>query len=118
MIHAVRCNHASFKTVEFRPGFNVVLADRTEESGRRDSRNGLGKSTLIEIIHFCLGGTIPTAKGLGSRNIRGWAFSLELTLANQIITVTRNTDDRSQVVIDGDTANWPIQLSVPNFWKC
>ncbi|MEH2010413.1 ABC-three component system protein [Nostoc sp.] len=109
MIHAVRCNHASFKTVEFRPGFNVVLADRTEESGRRDSRNGLGKSTLIEIIHFCLGGTIPTAKGLGSRNIRGWAFSLELTLANQIITVTRNTDDRSQVVIDGDTANWSIQ---------
>ncbi|WP_392535030.1 ABC-three component system protein [Nostoc sp. C117] len=109
MIHAVRCNHASFKTVKFRPGFNVVLADRTEDSGRRDSRNGLGKSTLIEIIHFCLGGTITTAKGLGSRNIRGWAFSLELTLANQIITVTRNTDDRSQVVIDGDTANWPIQ---------
>ncbi|QKQ75981.1 ABC-three component system protein [Nostoc sp. TCL240-02] len=109
MIHAVRCNRASFKTVEFRPGFNVVLADRTEDSGRRDSRNGLGKSTLIEIIHFCLGGTIPTAKGLGSRTLRGWAFSLELTLANQIITVTRNTDDRSQVVIDGNTANWPIQ---------
>ncbi|MBW4563521.1 MAG: DUF2326 domain-containing protein [Mojavia pulchra JT2-VF2] len=109
MIHAVRCNRASFKTVEFRPGFNVVLADRTEDSGRRDSRNGLGKSTLIEIIHFCLGGTIPTAKGLGSRTLRGWAFSLELTLANQVITVTRNTDDRTQVLIDGDTANWPIQ---------
>ncbi|KAB8334718.1 DUF2326 domain-containing protein [Scytonema tolypothrichoides VB-61278] len=109
MIHAVRCNHSSFKTVEFRPGFNVVLADRTEDSGRRDSRNGLGKSTLIEIIHFCLGGTIPTAKGLGSRNIRGWAFSLELTLANQIVTVTRNTEDKSQVVIEGDTTNWPIQ---------
>jgi uncharacterized protein YydD (DUF2326 family) len=109
MIHAVRCNHSSFKTVEFRPGLNVVLADRTEGSGRKDSRNGLGKSTLIEIIHFCLGGTIPTAKGLGSRNIRGWAFSLELTLANKIITVTRNTDDRNQVVIYGDTTNWPIQ---------
>jgi uncharacterized protein YydD (DUF2326 family) len=109
MIHAVRCNHSSFKTVEFRPGFNVVLADRTEDSGRRDSRNGLGKSTLIEIIHFCLGGNIPTAKGLGSRSIRGWAFSLELTLATQIITVTRNTEDRTQVVIDGDTTNWLIQ---------
>lgn len=109
MIHAVRCNHSSFKTVEFRPGFNVILADRTEDSGSKDSRNGLGKSTLIEIIHFCLGSTLPRAKGLGSKNIRGWAFSLELTLANQVVTVTRNTDEQSKVVIDGDTTNWPIQ---------
>ena len=109
MIHAIRCNHSSFKTVEFRPGFNVILADRTEDSGSKDSRNGLGKSTLIEIIHFCLGSTLPRAKGLGSKNIRGWAFSLELTLANQVVTVTRNTDEQSKVVINGDTTNWPIQ---------
>ncbi len=109
MIRAVRCNHTSFKTVEFRPGFNVVLADRTEESGSKDSRNGLGKSTLIEIIHFCLGSTLPKAKGLDSRNLLGWAFSLELTLSNQVITVTRNTADKSKVVIEGDTTSWPIQ---------
>ncbi|MEG4206953.1 DUF2326 domain-containing protein [Microcoleus sp. Pol7_A1] len=109
MIRAIRCNHPSFKTVEFRPGFNVVLADRTEESGSKDSRNGLGKSTLIEIIHFCLGSTLPKAKGLDSINLRGWAFSLELTLSNQVITVTRNTADKSKVVIQGDTTSWPIQ---------
>jgi uncharacterized protein YydD (DUF2326 family) len=110
MIRAIRCNHTSFKTVEFRPGFNVVLADRTEESGSKDSRNGLGKSTLIEIIHFCLGSTLlPKAKGLDSKNLRGWAFSLELTLSNQVITVTRNTADQSKVVIEGDTTSWPIQ---------
>lgn len=109
MIHAVRCNYDSFKAVEFRPGFNVVLADRTEESGSKDSRNGLGKSTLIEIIHFCLGSTLPTAKGLGSKNLRGWDFSLDLTLYNQVITVTRNTNDKSKVVIEGDTTSWPIQ---------
>jgi uncharacterized protein YydD (DUF2326 family) len=109
MIRAIRCNHTSFKTVEFRPGFNVVLADRTEESGSKDSRNGLGKSTLIEIIHFCLGSTLQKAKGLDSINLRGWAFSLELTLSNQVITVTRNTADKSKVVIEGDTTSWPIQ---------
>lgn len=109
MIRAIRCNHTSFKTVEFRPGFNVVLADRTEESGSKDSRNGLGKSTLIEIIHFCLGSTLQKAKGLDSINLRGWAFSLELTLSNQVITVTRNTADKSKVVIQGDTTSWPIQ---------
>lgn len=109
MIHAIRCNQPSFKAVEFRPGFNVVLADRTEESGSKDSRNGLGKSTLIEIIHFCLGATLSQAKGLGSRNLRGWAFSLEFTLANKVITVTRNTEDKSKIVIEGDTTSWHIQ---------
>lgn len=109
MIHAVRCNQSSFKEVEFRSGFNVILADRTEVSGRKDSRNGLGKSTLIEIIHFCLGANLPKAKGLGSKNLRGWAFTLELTLANQVVTVTRSIDEQSKIVIEGDTINWPIQ---------
>lgn len=109
MIRAVRCNQSSFKAVEFRPGFNVILADRTEVSSSKDSRNGLGKSTLIEIIHFCLGANLPKAKGLGSKNLRGWAFTLELTLANQAITVTRSTDEPSKVVIEGDTTNWFIQ---------
>jgi uncharacterized protein YydD (DUF2326 family) len=55
MINAVFANRNSFKAVEFLPGFNVILADRAETSSARESRNGLGKSTLIEIIHFCLG---------------------------------------------------------------
>jgi uncharacterized protein YydD (DUF2326 family) len=108
-IRAVRCNRASFKEVEFEPGFNVILADRTEVSGRRDSRNGLGKSTLIEIIHFCLGAKLERAKKLGVGVLKGWAFSLELTLANQVITVTRNTENHSKIVIEGDTTGWPIQ---------
>ncbi|MDF5723711.1 MAG: DUF2326 domain-containing protein [Rhizonema sp. PD37] len=109
MIHAVHCNHSSFKTVNFRPGFNVILADRTEASGSKDSRNGLGKSTLIEIIHFCLGAKLQPSKGLGSRNLRGWAFSLELTLKNKLFKVTRSPDNQSEIIIEGDTTNWPIQ---------
>ena len=52
MIHAVRANKSSFHAVEFTAGFNLVLADRTKESTRKDSRNGLGKTTLLEIIRF------------------------------------------------------------------
>ena len=55
MIYSVRCDKPSFKSIKFNPGFNVILAERTKESTIKDSRNGLGKSTLIEIIHFCLG---------------------------------------------------------------
>jgi uncharacterized protein YydD (DUF2326 family) len=55
MIRKVSANQSSFRTVEFNPGFNIVIAERTKESTRKDSRNGLGKTTLVEIIDFCLG---------------------------------------------------------------
>jgi len=54
MIKKIFANKESFKTVEFLPGFNLILAERTKNSTKTDSRNGLGKSTLIEIIHFAL----------------------------------------------------------------
>ena len=114
MIHAVRSNHNSFKEVGFRPGFNAIVADRTEISGMRDSRNGLGKSTLIEIIHFCLGSSARKGSGLIVANLRGWAFSLDLTIADQDFVVTRSIDEPSKILIDGNTINWSIQPRVEN----
>ena len=52
MIRSVRSNNPNFKTVEFRPGFNVILVDRNtqNESERKHTRNGAGKSTLIKLF--------------------------------------------------------------------
>ena len=80
MIVAVRCNMPSFRAVEFDQGFNVVLADRTKESISTDSRNGLGKTTLIEIIHFCLGSHTRGNQGLVATHLKGWSFSLEMRI--------------------------------------
>jgi len=38
MIRSVRSNKATFRPVKFEPGFNVVLADRTDKSSQKDSR--------------------------------------------------------------------------------
>jgi len=108
MICAVRCNKPSFKTVTFRPGMNVVLADRTKESTKKDSRNGLGKSTLIEILHYCLGGTASPER-LGSKPLVGWTFTLDVDLGGGRISVSRSTDSPSKVAIEGDTSAWPVQ---------
>ena len=55
MIYKIYASDKRFKTIEFKKGLNVILADRKEESGKKDSRNGLGKTTLINILHFCFG---------------------------------------------------------------
>ena len=102
MILAVRSNMPSFKEVEFQPGFNVVLADRTKESTRMDSRNGLGKTTLIEIIHFCLGAQVRRNQGLMVAPLKGWSFTLEMNLDERELFVTRSTGDPRWISLDGD----------------
>ena len=106
MIHSITANHSSFNPVEFMPGLNVILADRTETSTQKDTRNGLGKSTLIEIIHFCLGSNVQKGQGLSIEPLRGWEFTLEITLAGNRVKVTRAVAKPSIFVIDGTTTGW------------
>ncbi len=109
MIKKLSANHASFKTVEFSAGFNVIWADRTKESTKRDSRNGLGKSTLIEIIHFCLGAKSSKGKGLLVEALKGWEFTLEIEIDGKPISVRRCVDDPNSFFVEGDTAHWPVK---------
>lgn len=97
MIHAVRCDGQSFKSVHFKKGFNIVLADKTSQSSTKDSRNGLGKTLLIEIIHFCLGASKKKGSGLFRENvfpqIKDWTFTLDFDLEGQLISASRQMAD-------------------------
>src|ERR1035437_6407510 len=109
MIKKLSANHSSFKTVEFSAGFNVIWADRTHESTKRDSRNGLGKSTLIEIIHFCLGAKSSKGKGLLVEALKGWEFTLDLEIDGKTCSVTRRIDDPNSFFVEGGMADWPLK---------
>lgn len=107
MIKTLRCNQSSFHDITFTSGVNVILADRTKEETKKNSRNGLGKSTLIEILHFCLGSEL---KGpLKSPALQDWVFTLELTLGGKDVSASRDTAAPGRIVIDGDNGTWPIQ---------
>jgi len=112
MIKRIFANQSTFKTVEFSKGFNVILADRTKDSTIKDSRNGLGKSTLIEIVHFCLGADATKNKGLNVEELSGWEFTLELQIGKQVISVSRSVDNPKSVVIEADTSSWPFSPKV------
>lgn len=109
MIRAVRCDQPEFKTVTFREGFNVILAERTQESTDKGSRNGLGKTTLIEIIHFCLGSSATKGKGLLQEPLIGWTFSLDIDLRGRAYTIHRSTEQPNRLLIDGDWSFWPVR---------
>ncbi len=107
MIKSLKSTNNKFKQIDFDPGFNVIIAERTAESSDRDSRNGLGKSLVIEIIHFCLGSGMGEA--LKSSELADWTFILDLEIKQKSLSVYRNTKDFHYVRLMGDFSDWPIK---------
>ena len=108
MIHRVFSNKPSFHPVTFDIGVNIILAEKSKSSSDKDTRNGVGKTTLIEIIDFCLGAVASKGKGLIIEDLSGWIFSLEITLLNSRVQVSRKIDDPTIIYVRGENKDWPI----------
>ena len=105
MIRRIFANQAGFHEVKLKPGFNVVVAERTQESTKKDTRNGVGKSTLLEVVHFCLG---SDGKAFNAELLEAWQFGLDLVLAGRELTVLRSVANPKRVLLDGDLSELPV----------
>src|SRR6516162_4889209 len=56
MIHRIYSSLRTFKELRFQPGLNILLADKTESSTAKQTRNSAGKSSVLEIVHFLTAG--------------------------------------------------------------
>ena len=109
MIKEISSNNPKFKTIVFDKGFNVILADRSNLSTDKDSRNGLGKSSIINIIHFLLGSQPGKDKGLRKLPLSKWTYKMIFTLNGFDYSVERNPEKHNEVILEGNFTNWPIQ---------
>lgn len=132
MIRKVWSSLADFRTATFEPtGLGVVLANRGKDSDDTESTNGLGKSTLLRIIHFVLGGDFNKKSALAHDELAGVTFGVDLEIDNLVHSVRRNTSSADFVIVDfalvatlpidyersGDEAklsleNWRLALSM------
>jgi uncharacterized protein YydD (DUF2326 family) len=76
---------------------NVILADRAEDSDETESTNGLGKSTFIRIVHFCLGADFSREKVLNHPELKGATFFLDFNWNGLECTVSRSTTREKHV---------------------
>lgn len=94
-------NKASFKRVIFNPsGLSLILGSRKEPNNHADdnkSYNGVGKSLLVEIIHFCLG---SSANAAFKNHLSGWEFNLVLQLEGKTYHVVRSTDKQGDILVN------------------
>lgn len=108
MIYRIYANDKRFKSVNFHKGLNVILADRKKESNDKDSRNGIGKTTLINVLHFCLGSNLNN-KILPVSDINEWKFYLDLELCGRKITACRSVDRPGIIEVSGDIDALPVK---------
>ena len=78
----LRANKPSFKTVRFNEtGLSIILGKKQDPTSKdlQKTYNGVGKSLIIEIIHFCLGSNSIEA----FKKLPEWEFTLEFEVNGQ-----------------------------------
>ncbi|TCN63035.1 DUF2326 domain-containing protein [Acetobacteroides hydrogenigenes] len=100
---SLTANKDTFKPVYFtkETGINLIVATQKNphKSDKGDTTNGVGKSLLIAIIHFCLG----SSKKDGFKNqLPGWEFILKFKIDNKEYTSRRSTDNQGEIVLNGE----------------
>jgi uncharacterized protein YydD (DUF2326 family) len=95
---------STFKTLDFSAGLNILVADRTQGSTETDTRNGAGKSSVVELLHFLLGGRADRSSLPMKSQLQQHTFSLELdwpSLAGDArLRVSRRGSQRDRLLLD------------------
>jgi len=103
MITSVTANKDTFKSVVFQPGLNIILAERAASSTDQDSRNAVGKTTLLQIIHHCLGANFSNHLRKPMLREEGWEFTLDLTTPLGPVSITRDIANYKEAKVRGVT---------------
>jgi len=108
MIRHFGSDLTSFKTLVFKPGLNILLADKSEGANDRQSRNGAGKTSFVELVHFLFGAEVRKESIFRSEELNEWTFDVSADVAGETISAARSGSKPSRIVIKGAIENWPI----------
>ena len=74
----------------------VVAEQRSKEAS--ETYNGVGKTLLLELLHYCLGSRKIVAF---EQHLRSWVFALTIEMAGVEHTVSRRADKPNEISLDG-----------------
>lgn len=108
MIRELKSDLESFKSLTFGPGLNVILADKSPDATDLQSRNGAGKTSLVELVHFLFGADAKPRSIFRSEALSGWTFSASVDIGERTCSISRSGKRSNRVQIDGDIGGWPV----------
>lgn len=108
MIRRFSSDLASFKALTFKPGLNILLADKSAGASDRQSRNGAGKTSFVELVHFLFGAEARKESIFRSPDLVDWTFDAAVDIAGQAVSAARSGARPSRIMINGDVEGWPV----------
>ena len=102
MIRRLASDLRSFKTLSFDPGLNIILSDKSEGATDRQSRNGAGKTSFIELVHFLFGADARPQSIFRGPLLSKWTFSGSVDIGGTAMTVARSGSKPSRVIVDSE----------------
>jgi uncharacterized protein YydD (DUF2326 family) len=111
MIHQIYSDLKTFKTLTFQVGLNILLSKKSAKSTDKDTRNRAGKTSLIKIIHFLMGGDCDPDSIFRSESLNKQYFGINFNLKSQLVTVKRAGENSGHVVIGNevDYSDWMVK---------
>ncbi|MFK4790450.1 ABC-three component system protein [Microbacterium sp. ZW T5_56] len=107
-LNSLTSSDQRFKTLQFRDGLNVLVADRTEASEQGDSRNSIGKTSFVKILRYILGGDLSSEFKAPELSEHTFTASLSLPSAQNDevdeVTITRAVSPTTRVKVSGWSA--------------
>ncbi len=108
MIRSITSSLPSFKKLRFHEGLNVLLAEKTKGANDRQTRNGVGKTSFVELVHFLMGGNCGPDHFLQSPALSSHGYAIDFDLADLPVTVERVPEQKKRLaILDGDVSSWP-----------
>lgn len=115
MLRRLRASDERFKSVDFKEDLNLIVADTTGESTDTDTRNGAGKSSLLELVHFLLGARFERRRSFLAKDaLRSIEFQLDLdwpTVAGEALRVRRSPENAGDVYVHPDISEGRVEAA-------
>ena len=97
---SLTANQSSFKPVYFNKSGITLIVGRQKNPEDHDANrtyNGVGKSLVIALVHFCLGGGVNNSL---EEAIPEWEFNLNFELNGEEYTVTRSVSNQNKIILN------------------
>ncbi|NQU37988.1 MAG: DUF2326 domain-containing protein [Actinobacteria bacterium] len=101
MIHRIYSSLSSFKSLELKPGLNVLIARKEAGASDKQTRNRAGKTSLIEIVHFLTGSKAGKESLFRSEALVNESFGMEFGLGGERLRVERSGHQNSKIHVEG-----------------
>ena len=101
---SLKANESTFRTVNFNEyGLSLIVAQQKNpgESERGKTYNGVGKSLLVAIIHFCLGSDGRHYRSF-SEKLPGWIFTLNFQIGEDKYSASRATNSMDKILLNDE----------------